>query len=118
MLDTFVSEVGRVVIIGDAAHASKPNGGQGRSLSLEDAATLAIAIKKANTMGNFKDAKQIFTRWDCARAKRIESVAEAPMAMGMHMGPEDPFAKEGWTKESDQLYWLYGYDTENIEAFL
>ncbi|PMD58500.1 uncharacterized protein K444DRAFT_614271 [Hyaloscypha bicolor E] len=35
------------VIIGDTAHASKPNGGQGGSLSLEDAATLAIAIKKA-----------------------------------------------------------------------
>jgi 2-polyprenyl-6-methoxyphenol hydroxylase-like FAD-dependent oxidoreductase len=45
-LETFVSEVGRVLILGNAAHASKPNGGQGGSVSLEDAATLAIAIKQ------------------------------------------------------------------------
>jgi hypothetical protein len=38
--------------------------------------------------------------------------------LGMYMGPDDPFAREGWMKESDQLYWLYGYDTENIEAML
>ena len=46
-LETFVTEVEQVVIIGDAALASKPNGGQGGSLSFEDAAALAIAIKKA-----------------------------------------------------------------------
>ena len=43
-LETFVSSIGRVIIIGDAAHASKPKGGQGGSVSLEDAATLAVAL--------------------------------------------------------------------------
>ena len=43
---------------------------------------------------------------------------KAPMGMGMNMGSDDPFAKEGWTKEDDQLFWLYGYDTEDFEEAL
>jgi 2-polyprenyl-6-methoxyphenol hydroxylase-like FAD-dependent oxidoreductase len=113
-----VSDIGRVVIIGDAAHASKPNGGQGGSVSLEDAATLAIAIKKANTKLNFSDATEMLAKWDSTRVQRIEQVVKAPMGMGMTMGPDDPFAKEGWTNQDDQLYWLYGYDTEDFEDSL
>jgi hypothetical protein len=50
--------------------------------------------------------------------KRIEQVANTSMSMGMHMGPDDPFAKEGWTKENDPLFWLYGYDTDSIIELL
>jgi 2-polyprenyl-6-methoxyphenol hydroxylase-like FAD-dependent oxidoreductase len=117
-LNTFASEVGRVVIIGDAAHASKPNGGQGGSVSLEDAATLAVAISKANTASDYDEARDILGEWDKIRMKRIKQVAGAPISMGMHMGPDDPFANEGWTKETDQLFWLYGYDTEDIRNLL
>ncbi|KAE9379620.1 FAD/NAD(P)-binding domain-containing protein [Stipitochalara longipes BDJ] len=117
-LETYVSETGRVVIMGDAAHASKPNGGQGGSVSLEDAATLAIAIKKAYTKTDFSEAREILTRWDSSRVQRIEQVVKAPVGMGMQMGPEDPFLKEGRKKEHDQLYWLYGYDANDIEQSL
>jgi 2-polyprenyl-6-methoxyphenol hydroxylase-like FAD-dependent oxidoreductase len=113
-----VSQAGRVVIIGDAAHATKPNGGQGGSLSLEDAVTLAIAVKKANAKSDFENAKEILARWDSIRLQRFVQAANAPRGMGMQMGPGDPFAKEGWTKEDDSLFWLYGYDTENFEALL
>jgi len=113
-----MSELGRVVIMGDAAHASKPNGGQGGSVSLEDAATLALAIKKANAKTSFSEAREILARWDNIRVQRIEQVVKAPMGMGMSMGPGDPFCKEGWTKEDDQVYWLYGYDTEDFATML
>ena len=117
-VETYVSDIGRVAIIGDAAHASKPNGGQGGSVSLEDAATLTIAIKKANTKENFREAREVLAKWDSIRVQRIEQVVKAPMGMGMNMGSDDPFAKEGWTKEDDQLFWLYGYDTEDFEEAL
>jgi hypothetical protein len=84
--------------MGDAAHASKPSGGQGGSLSLEDAATFALAVAKANTKENFDDAREILSRWDSARVQRIGHVANVGMTMGMHIGPNDPFAQEGWTK--------------------
>jgi 2-polyprenyl-6-methoxyphenol hydroxylase-like FAD-dependent oxidoreductase len=106
------------VILGDAAHASKPNGGQGGSLSLEDADTLALTVAKANTKDSFADARETLSRWDNARVQRIEHVANASMTMGMHMGPDDPFAEESWTKENDQLFWLYGYDTDDINNLL
>ena len=106
------------MIIGDAAHASKPNGGQGGSVSLEDAVTLAIAIETANSKADFGGASNILSQWDSIRVKRVEEVEKAPMSMGMHMGPDDPFEIEGWTKEKDQLNWLYGYDTEDIKQHL
>jgi salicylate hydroxylase len=117
-LQTFVSEIGRVLILSDAAHASKPSGGQGGSLSLEDAATLALTVAKSNAKDTFADAREILSRWDKARIRRIEHVANPGMMMGMHMGPDDPFADEGWTKENDQLFWLYGYDTDDINDLL
>jgi 2-polyprenyl-6-methoxyphenol hydroxylase-like FAD-dependent oxidoreductase len=117
-LETFVSKVGRAVIIGDAAHASKPNGGQGGSVSLEDVATLAIAIKKSNTKSDFGEGREILGRWDNIRMKRIEQVANALMSIGMHMVPDEPFMKEGWTKENDPLFWLYGYETDDIFELL
>jgi len=41
---------GRVVLIGDAAHASSPMMGQGGSLAVEDAAVLADSLRAADTV--------------------------------------------------------------------
>ena len=81
---TFVSEIGRVVLMGDAVHASKLSGGQGGSLSLEDATMFALAVAKANIKENFDDAREFHSRLDSAWVQRIDHVA-AGMRMGMHI---------------------------------
>jgi 2-polyprenyl-6-methoxyphenol hydroxylase-like FAD-dependent oxidoreductase len=43
---------GRVVLIGDAAHASSPMMGQGGSLAMEDAHVLSDALRSADTLDN------------------------------------------------------------------
>jgi 2-polyprenyl-6-methoxyphenol hydroxylase-like FAD-dependent oxidoreductase len=43
--DSFVSQDGKVVLLGDAAHAMNPSYGQSASFAFEDAATLATCIR-------------------------------------------------------------------------
>lgn len=46
-LPGWISSQGRVMILGDAAHAMSPIAGQGGGQSIEDAATLAICLEQA-----------------------------------------------------------------------
>jgi 2-polyprenyl-6-methoxyphenol hydroxylase-like FAD-dependent oxidoreductase len=46
-IDQFVSEKGRMMVIGDAAHPFLPTTGQGASQSIEDGAVVAICLEKA-----------------------------------------------------------------------
>jgi FAD-dependent urate hydroxylase len=60
---------GRMVLVGDAAHAPTPTSGQGASLAMEDALVLAISLR---------DAPDPFTglaRFEAARRPRVERIA-------------------------------------------
>lgn len=60
---------GRVVLLGDAAHAMSPQLGQGANLGLVDAATLAEALNGAQaTDGSLSDA---LARYDGARRRHV-----------------------------------------------
>jgi 2-polyprenyl-6-methoxyphenol hydroxylase-like FAD-dependent oxidoreductase len=60
---------GRVVLIGDAAHAVSPNSGQGAALALEDAQWLATLLVAAG--GDHTRAFPEFERRRRARAERV-----------------------------------------------
>jgi 2-polyprenyl-6-methoxyphenol hydroxylase-like FAD-dependent oxidoreductase len=62
---------GRVVLIGDAAHANPPNVAQGAAMGIEDAVVLAEEVTKP---GTFEDAMSRFMerRWE-----RVKLVVEA-----------------------------------------
>ncbi|WP_067245627.1 FAD-dependent oxidoreductase [Microbacterium resistens] len=59
---------GRVVAIGDAVHATSPSAGQGASLALEDAATLALCLR------DDPDHERAFARYQAQRQPRAEEV--------------------------------------------
>lgn len=59
---------GRVVLTGDAAHATSPSAGQGASLAIEDAIVLAKCLRDS---GNHEEA---FTRFESERRSRTERV--------------------------------------------
>lgn len=58
----------RMVIIGDAAHAVSPSAGQGASMAIEDAVTLARCLRDA------PKAAEALTRYEQLRRGRVERV--------------------------------------------
>ncbi|MFE9451904.1 FAD-dependent monooxygenase [Streptomyces sp. NPDC006739] len=63
--------VGRIVLLGDAAHAMTPNLGQGACQALEDAVTLAAALGAESTV------EAALARYDAERRPRSQAVARA-----------------------------------------
>ncbi|WP_375479440.1 FAD-dependent oxidoreductase [uncultured Jatrophihabitans sp.] len=59
-----------MVIVGDAAHAVSPASGQGASLALEDAVTLARALRDAT------DVASALTRFETERRERVQKIVE------------------------------------------
>lgn len=78
----------RMVIIGDAAHATSPAAGQGASMAVEDAVTLARCLRE--------DPDTAFAAYEALRRRRVERVvrmgkrngnSKAPGAFGRLMLP-------------------------------
>jgi 2-polyprenyl-6-methoxyphenol hydroxylase-like FAD-dependent oxidoreductase len=64
---------GRVVLLGDAAHAVTPDLGQGAGLALEDAAVLAAALGRARLDGALReyDARRVTRAHRISKASRV-----------------------------------------------
>lgn len=54
-LPTLVDDSGRAILIGDAAHATAPDLGQGGCLAMEDSFTIALLLKKHGLSGSVKE---------------------------------------------------------------
>jgi 2-polyprenyl-6-methoxyphenol hydroxylase-like FAD-dependent oxidoreductase len=67
---------GRVCLIGDAAHATTPNAGQGASLALEDAMVLAKCLRDEPTV------EAAFAKLEAIRKPRVEPIVKASRRIG------------------------------------
>ena len=74
-LRTFVR--GRVVLLGDAAHAMTPNLGQGACQALEDSATLGALLRPGVDLG------LALTRYDSLRRPRTGSISRKSRRIGI-----------------------------------
>ncbi|WP_266156282.1 FAD-dependent oxidoreductase [Dyella silvatica] len=70
---------GRVLLIGDAAHAVAPHSGQGASMALEDAQMLAKLLRE-----NSDDVPAVFARFERERRPRTDRV----IALGRQRGAQ------------------------------
>lgn len=66
-LDRAVWGRGRVVLLGDAAHAMTPNLGQGAAMAIEDAAALTLVLR-----GGLEDAAERYRRMRTRRVRAIQ----------------------------------------------
>jgi 2-polyprenyl-6-methoxyphenol hydroxylase-like FAD-dependent oxidoreductase len=69
---------GRVLLLGDAAHATTPNLGQGAGMAIEDAAVLARCLRAAPA-----DLPAAFRAFDQQRRPRTRRIVEQSRQLGM-----------------------------------
>lgn len=72
---------GPIVLIGDAAHAPSPTSGQGASLSIEDAAQLAWAIRRNPAI------TAAFAAFEANRRPRVERIVKWASRMNNNKAP-------------------------------
>ena len=74
---------GRMIVVGDAAHAPSPSSGQGASLSIEDAVVLAKCLR------DLPDPQAAFRRFEAERRPRVERIVKwaARINNGKAAGP-------------------------------
>ncbi|PMD45776.1 FAD/NAD(P)-binding domain-containing protein [Hyaloscypha variabilis F] len=70
-LERWSSPIGRVIVLGDAAHAMSPQGGQGAAMAFEDAETLAFTIARPNFNSN---RPKYLRAWEQHRKQRVAEV--------------------------------------------
>ena len=128
-LERWVSDNGRVVVIGDAAHGMVPYLAQGAAVSIEDGSVLAECVDRAH---NVSDLPALLLAFQAMRKPRCEMISRGALANGdiWHMpdGPEQEQrdrdmqqkmdgaskANENPNKWNEKAFvdWLFGYNTE------
>ncbi|KAK1579950.1 FAD binding domain-containing protein [Colletotrichum navitas] len=127
-LENWVADSGRLVILGDAAHAMLPYMSQGAAMAVEDGAALAVALHNVSSREQLRLALEIFQK---ERKTRTSMMQEASMvnALLLHFkdGPEQRARDAAMEPEvqgrkfasspnqwSDPLTqaWAYAYDAE------
>jgi 2-polyprenyl-6-methoxyphenol hydroxylase-like FAD-dependent oxidoreductase len=82
--NSFVSNDGKVVLLGDAAHAMNPSYGQSASFAFEDAATLATAIREGRSKGDtLPQALQVYSDKRVGRCMEMQRRSEERAAKAM-----------------------------------
>lgn len=75
---------GNIVLMGDAAHATTPNMGQGACMAIEDAAILSNCITK------YPKVEEAFIHFQQRRIKRTTAIVNASRAIGKVAQLENP----------------------------
>jgi 2-polyprenyl-6-methoxyphenol hydroxylase-like FAD-dependent oxidoreductase len=106
-LDSWVSKSGRVLILGDAAHAIPPTAGQGVNQAFEDVYTFAKVVARGGLKA-IQEAPQVLRNWQQKRQSRIDGVLQLNDAINKRRLPAQN--GESIVTEPFDLHWLYGVD--------
>ncbi|KAL7918109.1 monooxygenase [Trichoderma austrokoningii] len=117
-LDTWAK--GRVVILGDAAHAIPPTAGQGVNQAFEDVYTFAGIVAKVQQKKQSEDDKEDAVRigkalknWQLGRQARVDRVLDLNDKLNKRRLPD---AVEAGAFEPFDMDWLYGVDFDQMVA--
>lgn len=116
---TYVSDDGRVCLIGDAAHATTPHKGSGAGMAIEDSYILGNLISQALAKENVDSGKAIaaaFRVYDATRRERTQRLVEDSRETGTVYELEHPQfgADKQKLKETllTRMDWVWEHDVE------
>lgn len=100
---------GRVVLLGDAAHAMLPHHGQGANVTIEDAVTLAELIA-----ADPRDLDGVFTAYEIQRRSRTRAIQRASWMgnRGLHLpdGPKVSQRDALVARFPEKFGWIHAFD--------
>jgi 2-polyprenyl-6-methoxyphenol hydroxylase-like FAD-dependent oxidoreductase len=106
---------GRVILVGDCAHAIPPSAGQGVNQAFEDVYTLALIIKGTGGGSSEPEARPLqLQKWQHWRSERVKKVFELNGMIEARRTPvnERTPAQHSLAQKSIDLGWLFGVDFE------
>lgn len=104
---------GRVILLGDAAHAPLPHQGQGAGLAIEDAYALGALL----TSGGLKDCGRAFEAFEKLRRRRAWMVQAYSRAAGRAykmVGDAAARRDESWPSLPQRIGWIHRYREEEM----
>ena len=103
---------GRIVLMGDAAHAMVPHQGQGANQTIEDAIVLADCLAGTDDLGAALHAYEESRRKRTARVQRWSRRAADLMHLpdGVEIAPRDALFGE----LDSELAWIHAYDAHEV----
>jgi 2-polyprenyl-6-methoxyphenol hydroxylase-like FAD-dependent oxidoreductase len=107
---------GRVVLIGDAAHATSPHAGQGASMALEDAMRLACLLQ---TNEEFRVTFEAFERERRPRTERVVALARRNGNSKQQYSPAGAWLRDRMLMlmiplASKSMDWMYAYNPHTL----
>lgn len=116
-IEQWYSRTGRVLLLGDAAHAIPPSSGQGVNQALEDVYGLTLVLRRSD------DLLSALKGWQVMRQKRIDAVFDwatngtnvqrLPEAERQKLMAENKLKNPNASGISDDMRWLYQFDLED-----
>ncbi|GAM38855.1 salicylate hydroxylase [Talaromyces pinophilus] len=119
----------RVILIGDAAHAIPPTGGQGAAMAFEDADTLSYVLARAYSpdFNQATDLSDLITKWEHHRQDRVGKITVFTSQSGRMRRPStyvyEQVAKEWIIWAALKIRgpqaggeWIFSYNPEDVLA--
>lgn len=112
---------GRIILVGDAAHAIPPSAGQGVNQAFEDVYTLALTMENSLWAVDVEALSTRLRRWQEWRLQRIEGILQLNGMIEARRTPADErsAAQRALAEKKMELNWLFGVDFDGeVSAWL
>ncbi|KAJ5752165.1 hypothetical protein N7520_009082 [Penicillium odoratum] len=110
-LPRWVSDHGRIALLGDSAHPFLPTSVQGATQAMEDGVVLAVCLKEGGKK-NVPDAVRAYQDIRYERVKAVQKTGETTRDM-WHKADWDQVKKDPTLIQLPQEDWIFQFDAEN-----
>jgi salicylate hydroxylase len=104
---------GRVVLLGDAAHAPLPHQGQGAGLAIEDAYALG-ALLGQDGLRNYGSVFEAFENLRRRRAWMVQAYSRVAGRAYKFLGDASVMRDAGWSSLPQRIGWIHRYREEEL----
>ena len=104
---------GRVVLVGDAAHAPLPHQGQGAGQAIEDAYALGALLAK-DGLTNYGAVFQSFEHLRKRRTSLVQAYSRVSGRAYKCVGAAAATRDETWPSVSQRIGWIHSYREEEL----